>query len=318
MRLIFSLFFTIALFSVLSGQTCCSSGIPIASNLGFQSKGKNILQFSLGWDHNKLGSLFAGNEKLTGNNRLRITNAVMSRLAFGFTDNFQIELLVPYVGQYRQIKQNNGKFNEEGGFGLGDITLMPQIDIISTVHSSLNFGLGLKLPTGSNDIRNSAGFLLINDLQLGTNSYDVLLRFAFVHAPSFRPSSSLFLNSILVYKGNNNQYLGAEKYKFGNEIQFNLGYSDQLFLIKTLLYPTISVRIRKAVRDKINDNLIHNTGGSWVFGRIGFGIDLFQNTRINISGEYPLYTKVDGTQLSPDYIFNLSFYKMWDLNPNPE
>ena len=297
-----------------SAQTCCSGGIPIAANLGFQSKGANTLQMSLGFEQNRLESLYNEREKLDDSNRLRITNTGLARFAYGINERLDIETLIPYVSQLRRIKQNNGEFNSERGSGIGDITLLAQYAIIQKQFYMLSIGSGLKLPNGANDLRNNAGFLLINDLQLGSNTFDYIARVASSYIPAFRPSSSLYINGTFISRGTNKVYLGSEHYKFGNEIQVSVGYSDQMFLKDLVVYPSLSTRLRAAKKDVINNNLLDNTGGNWLFGRIGLAVDIYKGHRISVNFEIPLYTDVDGTQLSPDYIYNISWYKALDFS----
>lgn len=297
----------------LSAQTCCSSGIPIASNLGFQSQGAKVLQFSLGFEQNRLNSLFNEKSRLEDNNRLRITNTGLVRVSYGVHKYLNIEALIPYVSQVRRITQNNGELDEEGGHGIGDVTILAESTFIQKDFSSFSLGAGIKIPTGANDLRNSAGFLLINDLQLGSATYDYLLRGAFSSIPAGRPSSSIFVNSTFIYKGINERYLGSQTYKFGNEIQATLGYSDQFFFHKTLFYPSASVRFRRAIRDEINNNELTNTGGTWLFGRLALGLEIFKGSRVSLTTEFPLYTFVDGIQLSPSLVYNVSFYKSFYL-----
>lgn len=295
-------------------QTCCSSGVPIASNIGFQSKGKRILQISMGYEHNNLQYLFSESELLQDNNRLRTTNTILGRLSYGITEKFNIETLIPYVSQNRWITQNNDEVNYEGGSGFGDITIMPQIDLLDKDFSTLSLGLGLKFPTGSNNVRNSDGFLIVNDLQLGSNAYDFIAKASYFLLPKVRPTSSFFLNSTYVFRGTDKEYLGSQTYKFGNEVQFNLGISDQLFLFDRLIIPSLAFRSRYAVNDQIGGNKLANTGGFWVFVNTGIMLDIYKGHRLSVNSEIPIFTRVDGTQLSPSYIINVSYYKTIDFN----
>jgi hypothetical protein len=298
----------------MNAQTCCSSGVPIASNIGFQPQSRNVLQISLAYENNRLATLYNETDVLDGNNRLRTTNTGLARIAYNIHKRVIIEAMIPYVHQTRSITQNNGQLNEEGGHGIGDVTFLGQYVLIENQFSTFSVGGGIKLPSGTTDLENSIGILLVNDLQIGTGAIDYLARISTVRTLTLRPSVSFFLNATSVFRGTDNDYLGSESYKFGNEIQANVGYSDQVFFLKTLVYPSLSVRFRRALKDDINSNLLENTGGTWVFGRAALGIDLYKGNRLSVAMEYPLFTKVDGTQLSPSYILNLSYYKAIDFS----
>lgn len=294
-------------------QTCCSSGVPIASNLGFQPQGEKVLQLSLVMEYNHLSTLYDGRTVLDDDRRLRTTTSALTRLAYGLHRRVQIEMLVPYVNQTRTVVLNNGGSSMEVSRGLGDITSLVQFVLIENAFSNVSLGGGVKFPTGANDLRNSQGLLLINDLQTGSNTYDYLFRLSSIRNLTLRPSVSFFLHATTILRTKNEEYLNTQTYRFGNELQINLGYSDQIFVFKTLAYPTLSLRWRQALSDHINGNILDNTGGSWLFGRGGIGMDVFKGHRLSISGEYPLFTKVEGTQLSPDYIINVSYYKALDF-----
>jgi len=195
----------------LVAQTCCSSGVPIASNLGFQPKERNVLQVSLAYEYNRLETLYNESEVLDNNNRLRITNSGLARLAYSFHDRISIEALLPYVGQQRVITQNNGETNEDGGHGVGDVTALAQFVIVENQFSSFSVGGGIKLPTGANDLR------------------------------------------------------GSQSYKFGNEIQANVGCSDQLFFLNTLIYPSASFRFSRYSLLETRCSLIVFDNNSWDF-----------------------------------------------------
>lgn len=300
----------------LPAQTCCSSGIPIASNIGFQSQGKNILQFSLAYENNRLAKLYNGTDVLGGSNRLRETHSGLVRFAYNIHERLILETLIPYISQRRIITQNNLDVNTDGGHGLGDLTLLSQFVLVKNQFSSFSIGGGLKFATGSTDLRNSMGLLLINDLQLGTGAIDFLTRMSIIRSLSLKPSVSLFLNATSIFRGSDREYLGNQAYKFGDEIQVNLGYADQVLFLKTFIYPSLSIRFRGALQDEINSNLLDNTGGTWLFARGGVGIDVLEGHRLSLAFEYPLYTKVVGTQLSPSYILNFSYYRAIDFSPS--
>jgi len=59
-------FLSVLIFSCsqMKAQSCCSGGVPIASNLGFGSAEKKVLQLSFNLDYNKLTSLFSNSDRL--------------------------------------------------------------------------------------------------------------------------------------------------------------------------------------------------------------------------------------------------------------
>ena len=299
--------------SHLIGQTCCSGGVPISSNLGFQSSEAGNLQFAAAYEHNFLNTLYSESTVLPLNNRQRQTQSFLLRLSYNFSDRFGIETLLPYVIQRRDITQNSGLINREVSNGIGDAVILFKYDLIKNIAWNLNVGIGPKLATGSSTENNSIGLLLVNDLQPGSGATDIISRIALTHNLSARPSSSVYGQAVWTSRGTDNDYLGSQTYGFGSEIQLSGGISDQFITSLTTLYPALSLRYRNATRDAINDNSQENTGGKWVFLKASLGFDILKENRISIAYERPIYTKVDGTQLSPDHILNISFYRNFSL-----
>lgn len=118
----FFLFFFIWSSASVSAQTCCSGGVPVSNNLGFQSSDKGFLQYSLAVNHNQLTSLFSKNEKLDDNSRLRTTQTFIIRSAYQLTSRFSTEVFVPFIRQTRKITQTAfGSSALERTSGLGDL-----------------------------------------------------------------------------------------------------------------------------------------------------------------------------------------------------
>ncbi len=297
----------------LAGQTCCSGGVPISSNLGFQSSESGSLQLATAYEHNFLNTLYAESTVLPLNNRQRQTQSFLLRLSYNVTDRVGIEALLPYVIQRRDITQNSGDIDRESSNGIGDAVILLKYDLIKNITWNLNIGIGPKLSTGSSDQRNSIGLLLVNDLQPGSGATDIISRVALTHNLSARPSSSVYGQVVWTAKGTDPTYLGSQRYGFGSEVQVSGGISDQFITRLTTIYPAISLRYRNATRDTINDNSQENTGGKWVFLKASLGFDVMGENRISIAYERPVYTEVDGTQLSPDHIINFSFYRNFSL-----
>lgn len=119
MEYIISSLFLLCSFSVL-GQTCCSGGVPMSSNLGFDGAENNTLYSSLSWDYNFLNTLKEGISTIDDNSRKRITNSVLIQLGYGITDRLSIDVLGSIVQQRCKIKQSNGFSDEDETVGIGD------------------------------------------------------------------------------------------------------------------------------------------------------------------------------------------------------
>lgn len=293
--------------AVCYGQTCCSGGVPLSNNLGLPNEGKNSWILGLNYDYNNLNTLNAGTETLNDDSRLRITNSVLFNLGYAVTDRFSIETLFTWVNQTRTITQfGNENFSETSGIGDAVFLAKYAIPDLLGANTVLNLGLGAKAPLGRSDLTTSEGFQLTADLQPGSGAWDVLGWLAVSKTLNFRPSA--ILSGSLTYRetGANDSYLNnSSVYEFGNVVQANLGYSDQFLLFNIICNPGLIFKYRKAWADHIYSSEIPNTGGEWVFVRPELGINISPNMALNTKVEIPVYSYVEGTQLTPTLRFTM-------------
>lgn len=286
----------------LNAQTCCSGGIPLSNNIGMSVEEKGTLQMSLNYDYNNLNTLNNGTERLNDNSRLRITHSILFNTSYAISNSFSVETLLTWVNQRRNISQfGNENLDITSGIGDGLILLKYNFKNALGKNSNLELGLGAKIPLGSSTETNAQGITLNADLQPGSNAWDLVYYVSGSKQPKIRPSMTI--SSRLIYRstGTNNTYLNNSSYKFGNEIQAFLGISDQFLLLKTLATPSISLKYRDADLDQIDSFNLDNTGGNWLFIIPDFSININPKLTFSTRTEIPLYSNVDGTQLTPTY-----------------
>jgi len=287
-------------------QTCCSGGVPLSNNLGLPNEGKGVFSLGLNYDYNNLNTLNAGSSKLDDDSRQRITNSVLLNLGYAFTDKLAVETLFTWVNQSRTITQfGNESFTETSGIGDAVILIKYSIPDILGKSTVMNIGVGTKLPLGDSDLLTQQGIQLTADLQPGSGAWDGLGWASVSKGLNFRPSATLSGSVTYRLTGVNNSYLNnLATYEFGNETQINLGYMDQILMFNTIFNPGLVLKYRRASEDKIDDQGIPNTGGEWVFIRPEFAVQLTPNMAINSRFELPLYSYVEGTQLTPTFRFS--------------
>jgi len=287
-------------------QTCCSGGVPLANNLGLPNEGKGVISFGLNYDYNNLNTLNAGTTELDDSSRQRITNSVLLNMGYAFTDRLAVETLFTWVNQSRIITQfGNVNFTETSGIGDAVVLMKYSIPDVLGNRSVWNVGAGTKLPLGDSDILSERGIQLTADLQPGSGAWDGIGWTSVSKGLNFRPSATLSGSFTYRLTGVNNSYLNdTATYEFGDEIQTNLGYTDQFLLFNTIFSPGLVLKYRKAFEDRIDDQGIPNTGGEWVFVRPEIAVQVTPNIAINSRFELPLYSYVEGTQLTPTFRFS--------------
>jgi hypothetical protein len=108
--------------------------------------------------------------------------------------------------------------------------------------------------------------------------------------------------------GKNKNYLNFSEYKFGNTYLASLGISDQLLLGNTILNIGFSAMYRRTFEDELNSNVLSNTGGKWIFLVPSIGLKLTRNSIFRLVPEIPLYSYVEGTQLTSTFRIRAGIY----------
>jgi len=305
------LVFILFIFSSLTAytQTCCSGGVPVSSNIGFQSAEAQSTQLSITADLNFLKTLKTGSDRLDDDQRLRTTQSYLFRIGHTFNKNWSVEGLFPYVRQTRRISTQATSSDREATNGLGDpLALLIYSRHISNV--TYRLGIGPQIPLGSFTERSSRGLTLLEDLQPGSGAWDVIGFFGLEAHLQSRPTALIYANVIQSWTGTNEEARGGtQSYEFGDDIQIIAGYADQVLLGSILMSPSGSMRFRKASRDQVNHDDLPGTGGTFVFGRLSNSLPFPKlNSSLVMNIELPLWTKVNETQLAPSFGFNFGWH----------
>jgi hypothetical protein len=299
-KTILSVLLLLAVVVPSTAQTCCSGGIPLSNNLGMATMDKYGFQFGIHYDYNNLNTLNTGTEVLDDNSRLRVTHAVLLSAAYSITDRLALEGLFTWVNQRRKISQF-GNENLDQSSGIGDAVVLVRYNFPAVFgpQTDWSVGLGTKIPLGSSNEKNDAGIVLNADLQPGSKAWDIIYWSSFASQLGSRPSRVFSARIIYRVTGTNDDYLETSSYRFGNEIQTYLGMSDQYVFLGTLASPAFSLKYRHASQDRIDGFDLANTGGNWISLIPSLSFNLSTSIVFTTKAELPLYSNVDGTQLTP-------------------
>ncbi len=290
-------------------QSCCSGGVPYASNIGLPVVSGGIWQTNLSYDLNILRTLKEGSATLKDRARERKTQSMLFQTGYAFSSRWSADLFFSWVKQERTITQF-GKTDYVSTSGLGDAAILVKYNILEPgMHKfSLTVAAGPKIPTGRSDFRREDGLPLNADLQPGSGSWDGLVWLNSIYSFSFRPSFIVSVTGIYSYKGKNNNYLGGQTYQVGNEFQLVAILSDRLMTGKKMLDISLLFRFRQALNDRYNDLTMPNTGGTWLFITPGLSYNLSRQIAVMAHFETPLFSAVEGTQLSPTFRLNTGIF----------
>jgi hypothetical protein len=297
-------------------QTCCSGGVPISGNLGLPPGNTGTWQFSLSYDFNVLKTLMEGSEVLDDQSRERITQSILFQTGYSISNRFSADIFFSYVKQERTINQF-GRTDFTSTNGIGDAAILFKYNLTKSTSKRTFFTIaaGPKMPTGRSDFTREDGIPLNADLQPGSGSWDGLFWANGIYKFSCRPTFNVSSTLIFSIKGKNNNYLGDNTYQFGNEIQALVAVNDNFIVGNKILDTSINLRYRKALSDRFNETNMPSTGGQWLFLAPALAYNVSQKFAVNVLFEIPVYSEVEGTQLSPTYRVNVgAFFKINQKN----
>jgi len=301
-RIIFILLLLLATNVKSLSQTCCSGGVPLSSNLGMPPGEKGIWQFNLSYDQNVLRTLKEGSNVLDDDSRERITRSILVEAGYGITNRLSLDVFFSFVNQQRKIKQfNNTDLVSTSGIGDMVVLFKYRITKPEDIRQNLLIGIGPKMPTGRSDFTRDDGIILNADLQPGSGAWDALLYGFYNRSFGFRPSMGFSISLVYALKGVNPDYFNGQSYNFGNEFLGQAAIVEKFALGKQVFDLNLTFRYRQQRTDRFNNTFLPNTGGQFLFLTPGGTYYITPKLSINISGDIPIYTKVEGTQLAPTY-----------------
>jgi len=107
-------------------QTCCSGGVPLSGNIGFEGSERATLQMELSYDLNYLATLKNGSEVYNDGNRRRLTQSILLKSGYQITNWLAVDALFSYVFQARRIVGHEQSDLVQTN-GLGDALLMARL-----------------------------------------------------------------------------------------------------------------------------------------------------------------------------------------------
>lgn len=303
---------------VLKAQACCSGGVPLGGSLGIGAAESKSLQLMVTYDYNAMNDLVSFTDKLDDDTRSRTTQSSIFEINYGLNQRFSITGVVPLIKQTRTIQGFGGNENFTSAQGLGDMVFLLKFRLINPENSSdidWVIGAGPKIPTGKTDFTNNQGLALPADMQPGSGSLDGIF-WSYFQKSRFLNNPNLGLAAVTTfrYSGKNESYNTTQTYQFGNEFQFNLGLNYSLFA-KWSIDAFTFLRYRKQAEDLINGGVFPSSGGQWIYVIPGININFSPLWSLRLSGDIPVYRKLEGTQLTTSYkltaavLFNIPLKK---------
>ncbi len=284
-------------------QACCSGGVPLGGSLGLGTAESKSLQLLLTYDYNLLNDLMDISELLKDNTRSRTTHSALLEVNYGLTSRVSLTGVIPFIRQERSIRSFGGKEDFTSTNGLGDGVFLIKYRILNPLkrlNTEWVVGAGPKFSTGKTDYLNNDGLTLAADMQPGSGSLDGIFWSYFQWRQLFHPNFSAMAVTTLRWSGQNTSYNNTQTYRFGNEFQFNVGFSYNFFAYWPLgIFSYVRYRLQAA--DMIDGFVFPGSGGQWVYVIPGFNINFSPYLSARLSADIPAYRRLQGTQLTTSY-----------------
>jgi len=287
--------------NIVYSQACCSGGTPLTAQMGMQFLEKKTVLFSTAYDYNFLDKEFSGNSESGINNRSRISQTLLFRVQWAFSEKWSFATAIPYVWRREANSNQVDNFNDLQAQGIGDLFTQLNFTLLNTNRNGLLFSGAIKFPTGSNNEVNDLGLDLPADLQPGTGSLDYAFGALYQLSHIFGGSSYFNASTTIRINGSGTRFDGKQDFKFGNEFQLITGLSTEIIFTKSKLTPGLTVQYRRTYRDLTNDALTPSTGGDWISLIPAITYEYNEYLQLLFSFSIPIYRYLEETQLTTTY-----------------
>jgi Putative MetA-pathway of phenol degradation len=214
-------------------------------------------------------------------------------------DGWGLNVSVPYVDRpHSTFAEGETEVSTSHSSSLGDVRAVFQYQGL-TPEKNVGIQIGVKLPTGSHDVKFAtgpeAGEPLDRGLQPGTGTTDVLLG-AFKFAPLSQNWDYFAQAMVQVALGS------SDDFRPGNSLNVNGGLR---YMGNPRLMPELQLNTRWVKRDSGANADVENSGGTVAY--LSPGATLMLNKKTHLFGfvQLPVYQRVNGFQLAPHYLVSV-------------
>lgn len=226
-------------------------------------------------------------EVMDASSREMTTSITNVMFRYGLGNNFDIRAIIPYV--YKNMKQTYPKGPRKGhgltlkNSGIGDAKVFVRYQILNQKKLDpvfLAFGLGLKVPTGdtSKSFTTIQGEQKTPTMQLGSGSWDVIGE---IGMTKMLPNSRIDTYASYTLKNE-----GSYDYEFGDQINWNVGYSYALNYHFDLQCELNGIHMQK---NKSNGKEVDNSGGNFIYITPGIHTRISKKYDVSLGYAHMIY-----------------------------
>ncbi len=297
-KLVFCGVFVLMLLPLSStAQTCSCASVPLLGSMQLASPKSNQWYLATTYEFHDISDLIAGSSSVpdtTG--RDRTSQAFMLEASKGLTEKWSISALLAAVDHDREVNNVSASAS-----GLGDAIVMAKYSprtISLYSETSLSFGVGARLPVGSDDIRQQ-GVVLAEDMQPSVGAYGGILWAYWAHALNDSKAARIYVSASHTQNGENDR-----EYQFGAESTLTVGGAYQT---QSPWGFNLELLYRTSDRDQRNSIDIPNTGGNWLDVIPSLQYHINESLALSATAKIPVSRNLnDSLQFTTKYAFRLS------------
>jgi hypothetical protein len=262
-------------------------------------------QLSAAYQYNDISDVVSGSQELTQDSRWQLSQSGLVKVGYGIGSTLAVSGMVSIVQKERSAGDHILVR------GPGDAVLLAHLSFAN--YGSLGIRRlvisgGLKIPVGRSNMELN-GWLLASDLQPTSGAADEIAS-VFASQEFRKLSLSTFLLAAYRLTGIGMQETyGRMGYKFGDELLVRNGI---VYAANGRFGYSVGWQYRATTSDHFGEYIVPATGGVWIDVLPGMSIAFSRALSLNISGNIPLYRKLEGAiQLTTRYSFSIALnYEM--------
>lgn len=243
----------------------------------------------------------------------------MFSLMYGFTDNLNGMVMVPYVIKSMDLLTGmDVKFTSKSD-GLGDISLVGLYKIVQRNEHQVLINAGITLPSGSinkrGDTPMATNVKLPYPMQLGSGTVDPLITLTYLGITDHWSWGTSLKSTFRLYKNSNGYSLGDQfnlttwlsgstndwvtvTGRLDVDTMGNIDGSDPD--LNPMMVPTADPNLRGYTKVYVG-----------IGGRVHPPVGMLQGHQLSVEYRHPIYQYLDGPQLETDRILSFAWTVIW-------
>lgn len=260
-----------------------------------------------------------------------ITQTYTLDMNYGFTDRFGLQVTVPYLRRkhrhLEEVGEANGGQGEAALFsdnGIGDIRVTAKYNVLPTLRSMVVTGLGVELPTGDYNARDSRGLVQESPLQIGRGQVGVV--------GTLYQTYELIPHRLnqFAFASYRHTFRNSDGYQFGDEYLLNVGANlvatswltlTGQFNYRYQVHDNFTSSLRQAldpsagggdpitVDPTVLDRRMPNTGSTYLAFTPGFLVNAGEKTQFYFNAQIPVARDSNNNLVqATSFVFGLTQY----------